>query len=52
MGKISVHPDQAKLPFKVFAKNHKKDHPDDPMTLEERYLSIGGKLPKQKKEGD
>jgi hypothetical protein len=47
--KIDVNPIMAKLPFEKFAKLHKMDHPNDPLTVEERYVKIGGKLPEKAK---
>ena len=47
--KIDVNPSMAKMPFAKFSKIHKTDHPDDPLSIEERYVKIGGKLPKEEK---
>ena len=44
--KIDVNPSMAKLPFAKFKKIHEKQHPNDPLTIEERYVKTGGILPK------
>ncbi len=49
---IDVHKDMAKLSFVKFKAWHNKSVPNDTMSAEERYVKIGGKLPKQKKKED
>jgi hypothetical protein len=53
MGKLNINPVMVKLTFTNFKKWHKKHYPNDTMTAEERYLEIGGALPKKpKKQGE
>jgi hypothetical protein len=46
---ITVNPALAKLPFSRFKEWHKKFLSYDPMTAEERYKELGGKVPEKKK---
>ena len=45
MMRISIAQELAKWPFAKFAKWHKISLPHDPMTAEQRFVEIGGKLP-------
>ena len=50
MGKISVSTKMARLPFEKFKAWHKKTLPTDPMSAEDRYISIGGVIPVKPKD--
>lgn len=42
---VTIDPRIARMPFDRFARWHKISVPGDPMTAEQRYLDIGGKMP-------
>lgn len=51
MGKVTVHPEFAKVPFKEFKAYIEKNLPGE--DAEKLYVEAGGKLPdKPKKEGE
>ena len=50
-GKINISPDLINIGITKFRKWHKKFAKDD-MTADERFVNLGGKLPKPKKEDE
>jgi hypothetical protein len=50
MDKISISPRLVRMTFAQFREWHKRTLPNDPMSSEDRYKSIGGMIPIKPKE--
>jgi len=48
--KIDVNPIMAELSFAKFEKWHKNTLPNDELSAKDRYVKIGGKIPKKKED--